>query len=132
MVVDNRLVYYFAAAIVASAYLNASFVHYHPLATWARILPPICFAIGFFGSASRLGTLRVGGWFGIVMFFIVALGVSFPSEDHILGLHSDGPPEVGAFEIGARAIVGSGLTLLLFLTFRRASPKPRNWGTIFE
>jgi hypothetical protein len=111
-----------AAVIVAAMFLNISSIHFQPLAVWARIVPLLLLVIGLTGSMVPLTVLRVIGWMGIALFFYVASGASFPSEEYIFGQYTGGPPEVGTLNICMRLALAVALTTFLIVTYRRASP----------
>src|ERR1051325_6271294 len=101
--IKKPISWYFITAVTSALFLNVNAIHFQPLAVWARVLIPLLFAVGLVGSTYRLIVLRLAGWVGILTFFVVTIAASFPSEDYVLGLYSkpgQGPPEVGAFEIG--------------------------------
>jgi hypothetical protein len=123
--ISRNLYRHLIAVVVASFFLNISVIHFEPLAVWARLFPPLLLIIGLIGSVTRFSILRIGWWVGILMFFIVASATSFPSEDYVLGLYAApgaGPPEVSAFNVCIRLLIGLTITTSLILTYRRAKP----------
>jgi hypothetical protein len=107
-------------------YLNLKPIHFEALSLGARLVPMTALAIGLCGSLFKARLIRFVGWIGIVMFFVVSVALSFPSEDYVLG-HSPigsgtGPREVSAVTVSIKLLMGFAITMALILTYRRARP----------
>jgi hypothetical protein len=112
-------IYYILSVVLASVFLNVDLFHFEPLALWAKLLPPALMLCGIIWSAKQIRILRFIGWIGIALFFIVALAVSFPEEDYVLGHYTGGPPEVSTFQILVRLLVALVMTSFLAMTYKR-------------
>lgn len=108
---------------VATIFLNLNFIHFQPLALWAKLLPPLLIAIGGFGAVRDIRALKFAGWLGIALFLLVSLMASFPSEDYLLGGPDTDPAElprtVSSANTLVRVAVGLVITALLFWRYRR-------------
>jgi hypothetical protein len=77
--------------------------------------------VGLVDSVVPSAVFRIIGWIGIAVFFYVASGASFPSEEYVLGHYTGGPPEVSTLNICMRLSLAVALTLFLIVTHSRAS-----------
>src|ERR1043165_6873397 len=96
---------YAGALVLASVFLSINALHFQPLALWIRITVPVILSIGLLGIIIKNTLLRVFGWLGIVLFFIVASAPSLAGEEYVLGHYTGGPPEVGTSNILIRLFI---------------------------
>lgn len=120
---SKRLLEFVAVSVISIFYLNINDLHYLPLAIWAKLLPSMLLMAGVVAVIFQINILRIVGWLGILLFLIVSLAVSFPSEDYVLGgPHAgpeSGPRDVSTIGVFLRVFAGVSITSLLSLCYRR-------------
>lgn len=108
---------------IATAFLNLDSVNFQPVALWAKLIVPAMIGIGGIATARNIRVLRPIGWIGILLFLLVSVVASFPSEDYLLGGPNDNPADlpraVSDINSWIRVIVGLLITALLFWRYRR-------------
>jgi len=116
------------ALFTETLFLNLDILHFQPLSLWSRLLPPLLLVLGLLGSAYEVRPLRFAGWVGIMIFLLISLLASFPSEDYLFGGPDSGhlgmPRTVGNANTLVRVIIGMVITLLLFQLYRRLQTSP--------
>lgn len=119
----NRNKQYVLSIMIASLFVNVDILQFQPLVLWVRIMIPLLLVFGYFGNKFQNPPLRIVGWLGIALFFMVASAAALPGEEYVLGHYTNGPPEVGTFTIIIRLLAALTITSFLLVSYWKRSKK---------
>jgi hypothetical protein len=103
------------SSLLASLFLNLPQLFFEPLYVWARVGVPSLLICGFVGSMLSSKVLRFAGWVGVFCFLVIAVAISVPGEDYVLGTPQNPTThlEIAGWSVLARVFVATLLSALM-------------------